>query len=80
MPDEVENGQAEGEKAIQGVDLSTSAQLRALREYAQRNGYQVVIDEAESGCTAARPAFEVISGKLKNFELRIIRPEPLKAR
>jgi site-specific DNA recombinase len=44
----------------QDTDLSLSAQLRALREYAQRNGYQVVrefIDEAESGRTAARPAF-----------------------
>ena len=44
----------------QDTDLSISAQLRALREYAERNGYQVVrefIDEAESGRTAARPAF-----------------------
>ncbi len=45
----------------QDTDLSISAQLRALREYASRNGYQVVrefIDEAESGRTAARPAFK----------------------
>jgi len=44
----------------QDVDLSISAQLRALREYAARNGHQVIrefIDEAESGKTAARPAF-----------------------
>ena len=44
----------------QDTDLSLSAQLRALREYAQRNGYQVVrefVDEAESSRTADRPAF-----------------------
>ena len=44
----------------QDTDLSLSAQLRALREYAQRNGHQVVrefIDEAESGRTVDRPAF-----------------------
>lgn len=44
----------------QDTDLSLSAQLRAVREYAQRNGYQVVrefVDEAESGRTADRPAF-----------------------
>jgi len=49
----------------QDVDLSISAQLRTLREFAVRNGYQIVreyIDEAESGRTAARPAFrEMIS-------------------
>ena len=44
----------------QDVDLSISAQIRALREYAQRNGHEIVrefVDEAESGRTAARPAF-----------------------
>ena len=44
----------------QDTDLSISAQLRALRDYAARNGYHVVrefIDQAESGRTAARPAF-----------------------
>jgi len=44
----------------QDVDLSISAQLRALREYANRNSYQVVrefVDEAETGKTTARPAF-----------------------
>ena len=44
----------------QDTDLSLSAQLRALREYASRNGHAVVkeyVDEAESGRTAARPAF-----------------------
>ncbi|MFQ6122130.1 MAG: recombinase family protein [Dehalococcoidales bacterium] len=49
----------------QDVDLSISAQLKALREFASRNGYTVVrefVDEAESGRTTARPAFrEMIS-------------------
>ena len=49
----------------QDVDLSISAQLKAMREYAQRNGYQVVkefVDEAETGRTTTRPAFkEMIS-------------------
>jgi site-specific DNA recombinase len=49
----------------QDVDLSLSAQLKALRDYAARNNYEVVkefVDEAESGKTAARPAFrEMIS-------------------
>jgi len=45
----------------QDVALSISAQLRALREYAVKHGYQIVrefVDEAESGRTAARPAFK----------------------
>jgi site-specific DNA recombinase len=55
----------------QDTDLSISAQLRALREYALRNGHQVIrefIDEAESGRTAARPAFrEMIAlARIKN--------------
>ena len=36
----------------QDVDLSVSAQFRAFRDYAQRNGYLVAreyVDEAESG-------------------------------
>ena len=44
----------------QDVDLSVSAQLRALREYAEKNNYLVVreyIDEAESGRVADRPQF-----------------------
>jgi site-specific DNA recombinase len=44
----------------QDVDLSISAQLKALRDYANQNGYMVIrefIDEAETGRTAARPAF-----------------------
>ena len=49
----------------QDTDLSISAQLKALREYAAKNGYHVIrefVDEAESGRTAARPAFrEMVS-------------------
>jgi site-specific DNA recombinase len=44
----------------QDTDLSISAQLRALREYSTRMGYQVArefVDEAETGRTTARPAF-----------------------
>ena len=45
----------------QDVDLSVSAQLKALREYAVRHGHQVVrefVDEAESGRTVNRPVFQ----------------------
>ena len=45
----------------QDVDLSISAQLRALRDYAVRSGHQVIrefVDEAETGRTTARPAFK----------------------
>jgi DNA invertase Pin-like site-specific DNA recombinase len=61
----------------QDVDLSISAQLRALREYAERNGYALVrefVDEAESGRTAARPAFrEMISlAKTKTAPFNVI--------
>jgi site-specific DNA recombinase len=44
----------------QDVDLSISAQLKNLREYAEKNGFYVVaeyIDVAESGRTADRPQF-----------------------
>ncbi len=44
----------------QDVDLSIAAQLRALRDYAQKNGYIVFreyVDEAESGRIADRPEF-----------------------
>ena len=44
----------------QDVDLSVSAQLRALKEYAKVNGYYVAreyVDEAESGRVADRPQF-----------------------
>ena len=44
----------------QDVDLSVAAQMRALRDYADKNGYVVVreyVDEAESGRVADRPEF-----------------------
>ena len=44
----------------QDVDLSVAAQLRALRDFAERNGYVIVheyVDEAESGRVADRPQF-----------------------
>ena len=44
----------------QDVDLSVAAQLRALRDYAEKNGYLIArefIDEAESGRIADRPQF-----------------------
>jgi DNA invertase Pin-like site-specific DNA recombinase len=44
----------------QDVNLSIGAQLRALRDYADKNGHVIVrefIDEAESGRSSARPAF-----------------------
>ena len=44
----------------QDVDLSVAAQLRALHDYAERNGYVIVseyVDEAESGRIANRPQF-----------------------
>ena len=63
----------------QDVDLSITAQLKALREYAARNGHQIVkeyIDEAESGKTTARPAFrEMIAAarrSQKPFDLILV--------
>ena len=63
----------------QDVDLSISAQLKALREYATRNGHEIVrefIDEAASGKTTARPAFrEMIAHarrSQKPFELILV--------
>jgi len=61
----------------QDVDLSISAQLKALREYATRNGYAVIkefVDEAESGRSTARPAFrEMISmARMKNPPFQLI--------
>ena len=44
----------------QDVDLSVAAQLRALHDYAGKNGYVVAreyVDEAESGRIANRPQF-----------------------
>ncbi len=45
----------------QDVDLSVSAQLKALRKYAEDHEYKVAgvyVDEAESGRTSARPEFK----------------------
>ena len=47
----------------QDVDLSVAAQLRALRDYADKNGYVVTreyVDEAESGRVADRPQFRLM--------------------
>ncbi|MDO8689611.1 MAG: recombinase family protein [Dehalococcoidia bacterium] len=47
----------------QDVDLSISAQLKAIREYAEKGGYQVVreyVDEAESGRSIDRPGFKAM--------------------
>ena len=63
----------------QDVDLSISAQLRALRDYASKEGHEIVrefVDEAESGRTASRPAFrEMIAlakTKLAPFEAILV--------
>jgi site-specific DNA recombinase len=61
----------------QDVDLSISAQLRALRDFALKHGYTVVkeyVDEAESGRTALRPAFRemVTLGKAKHAPFEVI--------
>ena len=53
----------------QDVDLSIAAQLRALREHADRNGYLVVreyVDEAESGRVADRPQFQEMLDEAKS--------------
>ena len=55
----------------QDVDLSISAQLRAIRDYAAKQGYEIVreyIDEAESGRSASRPQFKemIAVAKLKH--------------
>ena len=49
----------------QDVDLSISGQLRALQEYAAKNGDEVMrefVDEAESGRTTNRPVFQEMVG------------------
>ena len=63
----------------QDVDLSITAQLKALREYASKNGYEIIkeyVDEAESGKTTARPAFrEMIAAarrSQKPFDLILV--------
>lgn len=56
----------------QDIDLSIAAQLKSLREYSARSGHEVVrefVDEAESGRTADRPAFnEMISMARRSFK------------
>jgi site-specific DNA recombinase len=60
----------------QDVDLSISAQLRALRDYAAKQGHEILrefVDEAESGRTASRPAFREMIALAKT------RPSPFEA-
>jgi len=56
----------------QDVDLSISAQLKALREYAAKHGYMIAkeyVDEAESGKTSDRPQFrEMVSLAKKPYK------------
>ncbi len=55
----------------QDVDLSVAAQLRALREHADKNGYVVVrefVDEAESGRVADRPQFQEMLDEAKSSQ------------
>ena len=60
----------------QDVDLSISAQLRALREYAARQGHQILrefVDEVETARTASRPAFREMMALAKT------KPPPFEA-
>jgi site-specific DNA recombinase len=55
----------------QDVDLSISAQIRALRDYAAKHDYEIVrefVDEAESGRTASRPAFKELIALARTHE------------
>ncbi len=55
----------------QDVDLSISAQIRALRDYATKHEYEIVrefVDEAESGRTASRPAFRELIALARTHE------------
>jgi len=63
----------------QDVDLSITAQLKALRDYALKHEHTTVrefVDEAESGRTTARPAFREMIGmaRLKHplFQLILV--------
>ena len=61
----------------QDVDLSVSAQLRALKDYAKANGYSVAreyVDEAESGRVADRPQFRemIEEGSQPNAPFEVI--------
>jgi len=74
------NMEAENKRAViyarvssdrQDVDLSISAQLRALREYAKNNNFDIIrefIDEAETGRTTARPAFREMTSLARHPE------------
>ena len=55
----------------QDVDLSVAAQLRALRDYAEKHDYLVAreyVDEAESGRIADRPEFQKMLGEANKPE------------
>ena len=57
----------------QDVDLSVAAQLRALRDYADKNGYAVVreyVDEAKSGLVDDRPEFKKMIDEARLPEAR----------
>ena len=59
------------------MDLSVAAQLRALRDYAEKNGYAVAreyVDEAESGRVADRPQFRemIEEGSRPNAPFQVI--------
>ena len=57
----------------QDVDLSVAAQLRALPDYAEKNGYSVAreyVDEAESGRVADRPQFRKMLEEASKPHLR----------
>ena len=59
------------------MDLSVSAQLRALRDYAKANGYSIArqyVDEAESGRVADRPQFRemIEEGSKPNAPFEVI--------
>ena len=61
----------------QDVDLSISAQLKALREYAKRNDYVIIkeyIDEAESGRSIDRPGFKemILAARQKPPQFQMI--------
>ena len=60
-------------------DLSISAQLKALRDYASKHDYQIVrefIDEAESARTADRPSFQemiaLARSKERHFDVVLV--------
>ena len=61
----------------QDVDLSVAAQLRALRDHAEKNGYTIAreyVDEAESGRVADRPQFRkmIEEGGRQNAPFQVI--------